>query len=143
MSNLLFIDFVRNHKSYNPVYIQATPVTGPSGDIVDLDVTDVTVNLGLAHGHDRWWNTFDWCEFERQVSLLNPSRVVFGFKSREHMLVFGNEVEDMAIRHVSARGIIRYAIRDEEDKHMWFKASRNSDSLQGMLTTRDTCGRIS
>lgn len=135
MSNSLFLDFVRSHKSYNPVYIQATPLTGPSGVIVDLDVTDVTVNLGLAHGQDRWWKTFDWRDLEKQISLLSPNRIVFGFRSRGDMLIFGDEVENTLMRHVSARGMIRYAIRDESDKHMWFKASHDSDNLQGMSTT--------
>lgn len=112
---------------------QALLSTGPIGEVTVLHVTEVTINLGdLPEFQSVPWKAFDWLEFDKQISLLNPTRLIFAFGSRDHMLTFGEDIVDALMPRASAQGSIRYALRDKWD--MWYKTSRDSDVLQGMLT---------
>lgn len=105
------------------------------GNIVDWNVGTVTVNLSLSSERQHLsGNTFNWGKLDEQVSSLG-AQLVFACKSRDQMLAFGDEVVDALMPRSSSRGSIRYAVgQGSSYQKAWYKASRDSDVLQGMLT---------
>ncbi len=113
------------------VRIHATSWTIP-GDNVVLDVKYLAVNLCSDSGLI-WWKTFDWREFDKQIALLNPTQLVFKFESRVYMLAFRNQVVDVFMPLVSACGSIRYEVKVLGRFPIWYRDSRDSGILQGVL----------
>ncbi len=105
------------------------------GNIVDLNVTTVTLNLSLSSGDHLQWNKLDWGKLDEQVSALG-AQLIFGCESRDQLLAFAGSVVDALMPRSSARDSIRYAVTDQgsADQEVWYKASRDSDVLQGMST---------
>lgn len=109
------------------VSVVASVTPGADGRDVASDVTDVAIDLSsLDPNRVTRCTTFDWPEFHRQISLFDPARIVFGFKSRQDMLMFGDTIADPFMP--SSRQLIRYAIQSGT----WCQASRESDIVQGM-----------
>lgn len=91
-------------------------------------VTHITVeSLAYSDAEERGWDTLDWCEFDKHVAMLNPTHLVFGFRSRIRMLRFGREVVDTMMPLMSSRNSIKYGVMGVE---RWHKASRDTDVLR-------------
>ncbi len=99
------------------------------GNIVDLNVTTVTVNVSLSSDDQHLWGSkFDWRKLDEQVSSLG-TQLVFGCESRDQLLAFAGSVVDALMPHSSAQDSIRYAVGRGGE---WCNASRDSDILIGM-----------
>lgn len=116
--------------------IQVALRAGLDDKVVAFDVMNVMIDLN--HLPDSW-SAFNWSELDKQISLLDPSRLVFGCASRGHMLMFGAEVVDVLMPRACARDSVRYAVLYNG---WWHKASRDSDVLQGMLTSLVPCTSV-
>lgn len=98
------------------------------GSDIPHTVTHVTVE-SLAHSDtdERGWDALDWREFDKHVSSLNPTHLVFGFRSRAPMLRFGREVVDTMMPVMSARNAVKYGVMGIE---RWHKTSRDTDVIR-------------
>lgn len=105
------------------------------GSIVDLKVAAVTVDVSSSSDDQHLWESkFDWVKLDEQVSALG-AQLVFGCESRDQLLAFADKVVDPLMPRSSARDSIGYAVgKGSQYEREWYKASRDSDILQGMST---------
>lgn len=87
-------------------YIRAP---GTDGRFVASEVTEVTIDLSPPT--DFQCTAIDWRELDKQIALLDPTRLVFMFAYRDHMLAFEDTVADPLMP--SCRKIIKYALMSD------------------------------
>lgn len=114
--------------------IQATQRIGAHDEDTKMDVTAAIFDLSGVQ-----WRAFDWLKIDHQLALLKPARLVFGFRSRDHMLAFDNEVSDALMPRASIHGSVVYALSCEQLWcRFWYKASQDPDVPRGTLAVFQT-----
>ncbi len=130
-SNFVFTEWSRRNKT-SIFRIQAVSEAGPHGNALFLDVKDAIVDRSYVSDYNARWKVLDWHKLDEQVALLDPTQFVFIFKSREHMLAFGDDVIDVSMPRASACGSLRYAVKRQGAVWDYYKVSRDSEALQGI-----------